>query len=155
MESSLNVTLEGSPLDPIEVCIYLKGPLANIPSKGNSLIPLFKQKRLINHPSVKAYNQEFITRHTMAWVKLGIPQPDFGKNLVTVSIGLAQKPGRWDSHNANKLLADTLCQCGLYDDDSQAECHPYKKSEYQVFRTDLDTTTIIISRRRAYPYVSI
>jgi len=136
--------------------IYLKGPIASIPSKGNSLIPIRTKTgaRLINSSEVKLYNHEFTYRFTMACVKLGLLLPSFGKNLVTVSIGLAQKPGRWDSHNVNKLLADLLCKCGLFDDDSQAECFAYKKSEYDFSRIDRDTTTIIISRRRSYPYVA-
>lgn len=62
---------------------------------------------------------------------IGAPFPlSFGARPVHVTILLAEQPGRWDSHNAAKPIADWLEEVGVIDDDSRAEVQTAKKSEY-------------------------
>ena len=67
--------------------------------------------------------QEILTRYTL-------PIPSFGKFPIHVLALLAERPGRWDSHNFSKPIGDWLQSTGIIDDDTFAEIVCVKKDDY-------------------------
>lgn len=141
------------------IFITLSGDAANIPSISNSREIGYKwsrdrtTRRLKKIPFIKktasqiAAMKELSDLFGWACIQSGYGLPTFGAEEVHILALLAHKPGRWDSHNAAKALGDWAQSAGIVIDDSACEIDIRKKSEYQPFFENLNTTEIIISRR--------
>ena len=75
--------------------------------------------------------------------------PSFGSRLVHVLVLLADHARIVDSHNHSKAIGDWLAAVGMFDNDSQAEIHCYKKEDYPdpEMEAFAHTTKIIIQDR--------
>lgn len=59
-------------------------------------------------------------------------RPNFEDRLVYVSVFLCERQRRvkWDSHNQPKVLCDWLERVGIVNDDTAAECHPWRMERW-------------------------
>lgn len=115
--------------------IELHGNAALFPSTSNSKQIYFNKKtgsRFVgkSHDARKRLDlisalflQEIVTRYNL-------PIPSFGEFPIHVLALLADRPGRWDSHNYSKPIGDWLQSTGIIDDDTSAEIHCVKKSDF-------------------------
>lgn len=139
----------------IGLWVEFGGSVANIPSvtnarqvawciaKGGKKRPIIR-KTANTLGRIEAMNHLFIE----AVVKEGIGIPSFGETEVQVTVLLAKRGGRWDSHNATKALGDWLESIGIIHDDQQAEIFTVKKSDYFDDTEMLGTTLLIIQPKQ-------
>ncbi len=115
--------------------IELHGNAALFPSTSNSKQIYFNKRtgsRFVgkSHDAKKRLDlisalflQEIVTRYNL-------PIPSFGEFPIHVLALLADRPGRWDSHNYSKPIGDWLQATGIIDDDTHAEIYCVKKTDY-------------------------
>lgn len=136
--------------------IEMAGPLAIFPSttngrdigwvnrKGGGKRPIIKKTSLMLarlEAATTAYMREVTAK--------GYGIPSFGSRLVHVMVLLADHARIVDSHNHSKAIGDWLAAVGMFDNDSQAEIHCYKKEDYPDPEGEAfaHTTKIIIQDR--------
>lgn len=154
-ESRMRLMLEGRSSGKLDsIHIVLEGAISKIPSKGNGRRAL-RSGFVVSSNRVTEWEKEFKSLYVFECMRQRLLPVSFEKELVTVSVRLAPRPGRFDSHNAPKVIGDMLGPKGIavYDDDSQAEVFAFKKADYPALYRGETSTDIIIKRRKDYPWV--
>lgn len=122
------------PNTPHAISIRFTGPAARFPSTSNNQKILFhgKGKRMSVGHSNKVIGRMYAARqlYILALMERGITPPTFGDARVFVQVALVKD--RWirDSHNYAKPICDWLQAVGVVNNDSQIECHCFKRHEY-------------------------
>lgn len=132
--------------------IEFAGEAANIPSTSNSRAVRYRRlkggSRVVPFIGKKSEHIATLTLmsklYFLACIEAGHGPVNFGAERVSVTVHLAVRPGRWDSHNMAKPVGDWLEEVEIIDDDSRAEIHCYKKADYPAMTMAPATTQIII-----------
>lgn len=111
------------------VRINFSGLLSKIPRKSNSA-RIYKRRdgtQFVGHdPQVTGQLRAMVSLYRRA-VMTGDYMPSFGAERVHVHVWLANRNGRWDSHNTPKAIGDFLEEIKLINNDDQAQIWAGKK----------------------------
>lgn len=145
-----------------KLIIELTGPAAHFPSTSNSREIGYRKmfvrgKGFTTRPFIRKSREQLVRLEASSILFLLASQSVFtfyqafetlfGSEQVHVLALLAHRKGRFDSHNISKPIGDWLQSNLVIDDDSQAEIHCFKKSEYDCLANERETTTLIIQPR--------
>ena len=128
----------------IGVTIEFAGDLANLPSKSNDKMILWKQRRIMNSPKSQAKVALMTNAYTTALMDMGELAPTFHDAAVHVTALLSSRMKRQDSHNACKVVGDWLEKIGLIDNDKHAQIFAMRRSDYSGLSKESDSTCITV-----------
>ena len=126
----------------IGVTIEFAGDLANLPSKSNDKMILWKQRRIMNSPKSQAKVMLMTNAYTTALMDMGELAPTFFDAAVHVTALLSSRMKRQDSHNACKVVGDWLEKVGIVNNDKQAQIWALRRSDYSTLCKESDSTRI-------------
>ncbi len=124
------------------VWLKLGGKLTLFPSKSN--VSFMRSKK---RDDMKARLHALTQHYAASLIDARLDLPEFGSDLVHVSLFCGKHSGRFDSHNQAKALGDWLEAVSLIENDSQAEIHVFKKEDYPREFRDCSYSDLIIQRR--------
>lgn len=115
--------------------IELRGDAALFPSTSNSRQIYLNRKtgaRFIGKSSSAKEQLDLISALFLQEIisRYNLPVPSFGEFPIHVLALLADRPGKYDSHNYSKPIGDWIQSTGIIDDDTYAEILCVKKKDY-------------------------
>lgn len=132
------------------IWIAFSGPIAHLPSANRREISYINKKGGGKRPILRKSDVTTARLSVMtalfgeALIDMGIGVPTFTQSKINVVCLHAEKAGRWDLDNREKLLGDWLTDVGIITDDSNIQIHSIKKSDYVLDFPILGTTELII-----------
>lgn len=137
--------------------IAFAGSASHFPSVSNSkAIGWINKKGGGKRPTIRKNDSHLAKLSVMTalygeeLIQKGISFVGFDDMDVTVTCLIAEKSGTWDSHNYCKCIGDWLEDVGIINNDSKAEIHCYKKSDYPDFSYPGVTELIIQPRNQVH-----